>query len=61
MTLHLSCFGCFRSPHGAMGGPGNSGMGYPLDEMEMDDQSIDIVDSIDVRQILGLNDDFLPQ
>jgi hypothetical protein len=34
---------------------------YPMDDMDMDDTNIDIVDNIDVRQILGLTDDFLPQ
>ena len=34
---------------------------YPMDDMDMDDTNIDIVDNIDVRQILGLTEDFLPQ
>jgi hypothetical protein len=34
---------------------------YGMDDMDMDDSHIDIVDNIDVRQILGLADDFLPQ
>ena len=38
-----------------MGGQNN------WDDMEMDDANVDIVDNIDVRQILGLTDDFLPQ
>jgi len=55
-----SLFHGYRSPLSSCGGPGSSGVGYAgADEMEMDDSSIDIVDSIDVRQILGLNEDFL--
>jgi hypothetical protein len=34
---------------------------YNMDDMDMDDTNIDIVDNIDVRQILGLTEDFLPQ
>lgn len=43
-------------------GSGSSGVCYVGgDDIDMDDGSIDIVDSIDVRQILGLNDDFLQE
>jgi hypothetical protein len=34
---------------------------YPMDDMDMDDNNIDIVDNIDVRQILGLSEDFMSQ
>jgi hypothetical protein len=37
------------------------GLQYNMDEMDMDDTNIDIDNSIDVRQILGLTEDFLPQ
>ena len=48
----------FRSPLNALGSMGGQ---YPMDDMDMDDTNIDIVDNIDVRQILGLTEDFLPQ
>ena len=48
----------FRSPLNALGGMGGQNN---WDDMEMDDANVDIVDNIDVRQILGLTDDFLPQ
>jgi hypothetical protein len=51
-------FARFRSPLNALGGMGGQ---YGMDDMDMDDSHIDIVDNIDVRQILGLADDFLPQ
>ncbi len=43
----------FRSPHNTLG----------MDDMDLSNENlpnIDIMDEIDVRQILGLNDDFLP-
>lgn len=52
-------FGRFRSPLNALGG--GMGLQYNMDEMDMDDTNIDIDNSIDVRQILGLTEDFLPQ
>ncbi len=42
------------------GGPGSSGTSFTGgDDLDMDDGSVDIVDSIDVRQVLGLDDTFL--
>ncbi len=57
VTLPL-LFVRFRSPLNALGGMGGQ---YNMDDMDMDDTNIDIVDNIDVRQILGLTEDFLPQ
>lgn len=51
----------FRSPPNSYGALGGCGLGFGSgDDLDMDDSSTDIVDSIDVRQILGLNEDFLP-
>jgi len=51
---------CFRSPSSTFGGPGSSSNNVGGgDDMEMDESSVEIVDSIDVRQIFGLDQDFL--
>jgi len=51
----------FRTPPNSYDALGGCRYGFgSVDDLDMEDVTTDVVDSIDVRQILGLGEDFLP-